>query len=54
MPFGQDDIARMAGASREAVVRALKSLRTDNVISTGRQRITILQPEALGWQIHVR
>lgn len=46
--FGQDDLADMVVGSREAVVRALRALRDDGVISTGRQRITILEPELLG------
>lgn len=53
VPFSQDDLAMMVGASREAVVRALKSLRDDDVISTGRRRITIVQPEALGWRVRM-
>jgi CRP/FNR family cyclic AMP-dependent transcriptional regulator len=48
LPFGQEDLADMVVGSREAVVRALKALRDDDVITTGRQRITILQPDVLG------
>lgn len=54
VPLSQDDLAMMVGASREAVVRALRTLRDERVIRTGRQRITILQPEALGWRVRVR
>lgn len=48
VPFGQEDLARMVTGSREAVVRALRALRDEGIISTGRQRITIRQPEILG------
>lgn len=47
VPFGQDDLAQMVGGSREAVVRALRSLRAERIVATGRRRITILQPESL-------
>jgi CRP/FNR family cyclic AMP-dependent transcriptional regulator len=48
LSFGQEEIARMVGGSRETVVRALRVLRTEGIIRTGRRRITILQPEILG------
>jgi CRP/FNR family transcriptional regulator, cyclic AMP receptor protein len=48
LEFGQTELARMVGGSRETVVRALRVLRTDGIISTGRRRITILEPEILG------
>lgn len=48
LPFGQDDLAEMVVGSREGVVRALRALRDSDVISTGRRRITILDPELLG------
>jgi CRP/FNR family cyclic AMP-dependent transcriptional regulator len=45
--IGQHDIAGLAAASREAVTRALRTLRDDGLISTGRQRITVHRLEAL-------
>lgn len=45
--IGQDDIAGLVSASREAVARALRRLRADGVISTGRQRIVIHRLDAL-------
>jgi CRP/FNR family cyclic AMP-dependent transcriptional regulator len=45
--IGQNDIAGLVSASREAVSRALRTLRTGGVISTGRQRIVIHRLEAL-------
>lgn len=48
LPVGQEELAEMVGGSREAVVRALRALRADGILATGRQRITILQPELLG------
>ena len=47
LPVSQDDLAMMIGASREAVVRALRELRSDGVLSTGRQQIVVLLPEEL-------
>jgi CRP-like cAMP-binding protein len=48
LPFSQEDLAMMVGASREAVVRALRELRAAGIIRTARRRITVLQPDALG------
>jgi len=48
LPFGQEDLANMVAGSREAVVRALRGLRNQGIISTGRKKITIRQPEILG------
>jgi CRP/FNR family cyclic AMP-dependent transcriptional regulator len=48
LPFGQEDLANMVAGSREAVVRALRVLRDEGTISTGRRKITIRQPEVLG------
>jgi CRP-like cAMP-binding protein len=47
MRLSQSDLAGLIGASREAVVLALRSLRTDGVLSTGRQRLTIHHMAAL-------
>lgn len=51
--FGQDDLADMVVGSREAVVRALRALRDSGIISTGRQRLAILEPELLGNQANI-
>lgn len=48
LPFCQEDLAGMVAGSREAVVRALRELREKGVISTGRRRIVIREPEILG------
>jgi CRP/FNR family transcriptional regulator, cyclic AMP receptor protein len=48
LPFRQEDLAGMVAGSREAVVRALRDLREKGVISTGRRRIVIHEPEILG------
>lgn len=45
--LSQDDPAGWSGASREAVNKALRSLREDGTISTGRGTITILDPGRL-------
>lgn len=45
--LSQDDLAAWSGASREAVNKALRSLREDGVVSTGRGTITILDPDRL-------
>lgn len=50
LPVGQEELAEMVGGSREAVVRALRALRKDGILATGRRRITILQPELLGYR----
>lgn len=43
----QRDLAGLVSASREAVARALRTLREHQVVSTGRQRIVIHRPEEL-------
>lgn len=48
LPFSQQELAVMAGASREQVVRALRLLRDEGAIGTGRRKISILRPELLG------
>ena len=47
LPFSQDELAMMVGASREAVVRALRALRAEGIVSTGRQQVVILRPDLL-------
>jgi CRP-like cAMP-binding protein len=47
LPFSQEDLARSIGASREAVVRGLRTLRALGIVRTGRQRIIVLRPDEL-------
>jgi CRP-like cAMP-binding protein len=47
LPLTQDDLAGWVAASREAVARALASLRRRGLITTGRREITIVDLEAL-------
>ncbi|MGC4956728.1 Crp/Fnr family transcriptional regulator [Actinomadura citrea] len=48
LPRLQREIADLLGMSRASLVRALHSLRRDGIIKTGRGRITVLDPAALG------
>lgn len=45
--FSQDDLAAWVGSSREAVNKALRGLREEGVIATGRGNITILDLDRL-------
>jgi CRP-like cAMP-binding protein len=47
LPLTQDDLASWVSASREAVARALASLRKRGLITTGRREITIVDLPAL-------
>jgi CRP-like cAMP-binding protein len=47
IPLTQEELASLIAASRDAVVRALTSLRSRHLISTARRRITILDIRAL-------
>lgn len=47
LPFTQDDLAGAVSASRDAVARALKEWRTQGLVTTGRRRITLIDPAAL-------
>ncbi len=47
VPIGQDDLARLVGASRETISRALNSYRRLGILSTSHRRITIIDPQAL-------
>ena len=47
LPLSQEELAGWAGASREAVVKALRQLRTRGWIETGRREITVLDLPAL-------
>ena len=45
--LSQEELAGMTGASREAVVKALRGLRSRGWIETGRRQISVLDPTAL-------
>jgi CRP-like cAMP-binding protein len=47
LPLSQTEIAGATGASREAVAKALRALRACGAVATARQRITVLDREAL-------
>ncbi|MCC6185061.1 MAG: Crp/Fnr family transcriptional regulator [Acidimicrobiia bacterium] len=47
LPFTQDDLAGTVSASRDAVARALKDWRALGLITTGRRRITLVDPAGL-------
>jgi CRP-like cAMP-binding protein len=47
LPLSQEQLASWCGASREATVKALASLRSLGTITTGRRRVVIRSPEAL-------
>lgn len=47
VPLTQQSLARMIAASRESVVRALRDLRRQRLITTRRRHVTILRLEAL-------
>jgi CRP/FNR family cyclic AMP-dependent transcriptional regulator len=48
LPISQEELAGWAGASREAISKALHDLRAAGLIETGRRHITVLDPEQLG------
>ncbi len=50
VPLSQQEIAAWAGLSREAVVKALASLRALGWIETGPGSITVLDPDAVRGQ----
>jgi CRP/FNR family transcriptional regulator, cyclic AMP receptor protein len=52
LPLSQEQLASWCGASREATVKALATLRSIGAITTGRRRATLRDPEAL--QRHAR
>lgn len=47
LPLSQEELAAWAGASREAVSKALQLLRSLGIVETGRRRITVLDVDAL-------
>lgn len=48
LPISQEELAGWAGASREAITKALHDLRAVGLIETSRRHITVLEPEQLG------
>lgn len=48
LPISQEELAGWAGASREAITKALHDLRAAGLIETGRRHITVLDAEQLG------
>jgi CRP/FNR family transcriptional regulator, cyclic AMP receptor protein len=48
LPISQEELAGWAGASREAITKALHDLRAVGLIETHRRHITVLDPEQLG------
>jgi CRP-like cAMP-binding protein len=47
IPLAQQDVASLAGASREATARVLRRLREEGTVETGRSRIRVLRPDRL-------
>ena len=47
IPLSQQDLADMVGASREAVVKALRDLRKKGLIETARKQVVLLNVERL-------
>jgi CRP/FNR family transcriptional regulator, cyclic AMP receptor protein len=47
LPLSQEELAAWTGASREAVSKALQTLRSARIVETGRKRITVLDATAL-------
>ncbi|HVL82212.1 MAG TPA: Crp/Fnr family transcriptional regulator [Actinomycetota bacterium] len=47
LPISQEELAGWVGSSREAVSKALRALREDGCIETGRKTVTILDLSAL-------
>jgi CRP-like cAMP-binding protein len=48
LPISQEELAGWAGASREAITKALRELRAVGLIETHRRHITVLDAEQLG------
>jgi CRP/FNR family cyclic AMP-dependent transcriptional regulator len=47
LPLSQEELAAWAGASREAVSKALQQLRSLGIVETGRRHLTVLDVDAL-------
>ncbi|MEV0589800.1 Crp/Fnr family transcriptional regulator [Nonomuraea cavernae] len=52
LPLSQDELAGWTGASREAVSKALRTLRDRGLIETGRRRVVIHDLEGLRKRAH--
>ena len=52
LPLSQDELAGWTGASREAVSKALRSLRDRGLIETGRRRVIVDDLEGLRRRAH--
>lgn len=50
--IGQQELADSVGTAREVVVRALRELRADGLLRTGREGIVLLDPERLAAEAH--
>jgi CRP/FNR family transcriptional regulator, cyclic AMP receptor protein len=47
LPLSQEELASWTGSSREAVSKALHTLREAGIVATRRRHITVLDPDAL-------
>ncbi len=47
LPLTQEELAFWVGSSREGVAKALRKLREDGLVETGRRRITVLRVDRL-------
>ena len=45
--ISQEELAGWTGSSREAVAKALHTLRELNLVATERRRLTVVDPEGL-------
>jgi CRP-like cAMP-binding protein len=54
LPLSQEQLANWCGASREATVKALASLRARRIVSTSRRSVLITDPAALRRQAYGR
>jgi len=52
--IGQQELADAVGTAREVVVRALRALREEGLIRTGRQGIVLVQPDRLAEELATR
>jgi CRP-like cAMP-binding protein len=47
LPFSEEEIGGLVGTTRETVVRALSQLKKEGIISSSREKITIVDPDRL-------
>jgi CRP/FNR family transcriptional regulator, cyclic AMP receptor protein len=52
IPLTQDDLASMAGATRQTVNKVLRQAQDDGLLTLARGRITVLDPAALARRAH--